>query len=110
MPTSASATVATETGSPLRQFARRHPVTLYLLLVFGLGVPLMSLPVLAARGVIPGGSLPAAVGLDAERAAALLLTLGALLPAAVIVTALEGGRLAVAALFRRMAIWRIGAG
>lgn len=110
MPTSASATVATETASPLRQFARRHPVTLYLLLVFGLGVPLMSLPVLAARGVIPGGSLPAAVGLDAERAAALLLTLGALLPAAVIVTALEGGRLAVAALFRRMAIWRIGAG
>ena len=68
MPTSASAPVAPETGAPLRQFARRHPVTLYLLLVFGLGVPLMFVPVLAARGVIPGGSLPAAVGLDTERA------------------------------------------
>ncbi len=107
---STSAPSSLESASPLRQFARRHPVTLYLLLVFGLGVPLMFVPMLAARGVIPGGSLPAAVGLDTERAAALLLTLGALLPAALIVTALEGGRSAVAALFRRMALWRIGAG
>lgn len=94
----------------LERLARRYPIALFLALVFGFGYPLMFLPLLAARGVIPGGSLPAAVGLDVERASALLMVLLALLPAAVVVTALEGGRPAVAALFRRAAIWRIGAG
>jgi membrane protease YdiL (CAAX protease family) len=107
--TDSSALIADE-PSGIRALARRYPVTLYLTLVFGLGYPLMFLPLLAQRGVIPGASLPAMVGLDTERAAALLLVVFALLPAAVIVTGLEGGRPALAALVRRMTRWRVGAG
>jgi membrane protease YdiL (CAAX protease family) len=70
----------------------------------------MLLPVLADRGVIPGASLPAKVGLDLESVAALMLVALALFPAALIVSALEGGRPAVQALLRRMAVWRFGAG
>jgi membrane protease YdiL (CAAX protease family) len=91
-----------------RRLAQRHPIALFLALVFGLGYPLMFLPLLAHRGVIPGGSLPARVGLDVERASALLLVALALFPAALIVTALEGGRPAVRALLGRLAIWRFG--
>jgi len=94
----------------LRRFAVRHPIALYLIIVFGLGVPLMFVPLLAARGIIPGASLPAMVGLDTEKAAALLMVLLALFPAALIVSALEGGRPAVKELLGRAAIWRIGAG
>ncbi|MHB1329167.1 MAG: CPBP family glutamic-type intramembrane protease [Gemmatimonadales bacterium] len=94
----------------LRGLARRHPIVLYLTIVFGLGYPLMLLPVLADCGIIPGASLPALVGLDLERAAALMMVLLALFPAALIVSGLEGGRPAVAALLRRMLIWRIGVG
>jgi membrane protease YdiL (CAAX protease family) len=94
----------------LRRIALRRPITLFLVLVFGLGVPLMFLPLLAERGVIPGGSVPGMVGLNTERAAALLLVLLALLPAALIVSTLEGGRPAVRALLGRALIWRFGAG
>jgi CAAX protease family protein len=101
-------TVLNPTG--LRALARRHPIALYLTIVFGLGYPLMLLPVLAGRGVIPGASLPAMIGLDLERASALMMVFLALFPAALIVSALEGGRPAVLALLRRMGRWRIGAG
>ena len=94
----------------MRDFARRHPIALYLIIVFGLGVPLMMLGVLAQRGIIPGADLPAKVGLDLEKASALMMVLLALFPAAVIVSGLEGGRPAVNALFRRMTMWRIGLG
>jgi len=94
----------------LSAVARRHPIALYLAIVFGLGYPLMFLPILADRGIVPGGSLPAAIGLDVEKASALLMVLFALFPAALIVSALEGGRPAVVALLRRMCIWRVGAG
>ena len=94
----------------MRNLARRHPIALYLAIVFGLGVPLMMLGVLAARGIIPGASLPAKVGLDLEKASALAMVLFALFPAAVIVTALDGGRPAVTAFFKRIVAWRIGAG
>jgi membrane protease YdiL (CAAX protease family) len=104
----AASELAAERPSLLRNLARRHPVALYLTLVFGLGYPLMFVPYLAERGVIPGKSLPGLVGLDVERASALLLVILALLPAMLIVTALEGGRAALAALFRRMARWRFG--
>ena len=95
--------------TPLRRLASRHPIALFLSLVFGLGVPLMFLPLLAARGVIPGGALPGMVGLNPEAAASFLLVWLALVPAAVIVTGLEGGRPALRALFRRVTMWRIGA-
>ena len=94
----------------MRNLARRHPIALYLAIVFGLGVPLMMLGVLASRGIIPGASLPAKVGLDLEKASALAMVLLALFPAAVIVTALDGGRPAVNAFFRRIVDWRFGAG
>lgn len=87
----------------------RHPIALFLAIVFGLGYPLMFVPLLAARGVIPGASLPAMVGLDMEKASALLMVILALFPAALIVSALDGGRPAVRALLARAAIWRIGA-
>lgn len=93
-----------------RRLATRHPIALFLALVFGLGYPLMFVPLLAARGVIPGGSLPEMVGLDMEKASALLMVMLALFPAALIVSALEGGRPAVVALLQRAAIWRIGPG
>jgi CAAX protease family protein len=93
----------------LQGLARRRPIALYLTIVFGLGYPLMFLPLLAQRGIIPGASLPGMVGLDVERAAALLMVILALFPAALIVSALEGGRPAVIALLRRMVSWRIGA-
>jgi len=93
----------------LRAVARRHPIAVYLAIVFGLGYPLMALPILADRGIIPGASLPSALGLDVEKTSALLMVLFALFPAALIVSALEGGRPAVAELLRRMRIWRIGA-
>ena len=97
-------------STTFRRLASRHPVALYLTLVFGLGYPLMFAPMLAARGVIPGAALPGMVGLDTERAASLLLVWLALVPAALIVTWLEGGRPALRTLLRRAAIWRIGAG
>lgn len=96
--------------APMRNLARRHPIALYLTIVFGLGVPLMMLGVLASRGILPGASLPARIGLDLERASALAMVLLALFPAAVIVTALDGGRPAVNAFFKRIVDWRIGAG
>ena len=110
MSTSDLAAVAVDRPSGLHGVARRHPIALFLTIVFGLGYPLMFLPVLAARGVIPGASLPAMVGLDLERAAALMMVVLALFPAALIVTALDGGRPAVAALLSRIGRWRIGAG
>ena len=94
----------------MHNLARRYPIALYLALVFGLGVPLMTLGVLASRGIIPGADLPAKVGLDLERASALAMVLLALFPAALIVTALDGGRPAVNAFLKRMVSWRIGAG
>ena len=94
----------------MRNLARRHPIALYLALVFGLGVPLMMLGVLASRGIIPGASLPAYVGLDLEKASALAMVLFALFPAAVIVTALDGGRPAVNEFFKRVFNWRFSAG
>ena len=94
----------------MRNLARKHPIALYLAIVFGLGVPLMMLGVLASRGIIPGADLPAKVGLDLEKASALAMVLLALFPAALIVTALDGGRPAVNAFLKRIVSWRIGAG
>lgn len=94
----------------LQALARRHPIALYLAIVFGFGYPFMLLWVLAGRGALPGAELPTKIGLDVEKAAALMMVILALFPAALIVSALEGGRPAVLALLRRMAIWRIGAG
>jgi membrane protease YdiL (CAAX protease family) len=88
----------------------RHPLALFLGVAFGLAYPLATLVILAQRGVIPGAGLAARLGLDLERVAVLVTLLLGLLPAALLVTALEGGRPAVRALFRRALRWRVGPG
>jgi uncharacterized protein len=92
----------------LSMLAARRPILLFLLLTFGLAYPAMSLVLLAQYGIIPGASVPARLGLDLERTASLLMLFLGLFPAALLVTALEGGRPAVHVLFRRAFKWRIG--
>ena len=93
-----------------RAVAARRPLALFLVLVFGSAYPLMALVILAQHGVIPGANLPALLGLDMERAASTLMLFGGLLPAALVVTALEGGSPALRALARRVFRWRMGLG
>ena len=97
--------------SPLRRLsivAARHPIALFLALAFGFVYPLMGLVVLARDGVIPGAGVPERFGINLEEAAGLLMTILGLLPATILVTALEGGRPALATLLRRASTWRIG--
>ena len=99
------------TGRPgLRGWAARRPVTAFLLLLFVLAYPVMSLPALAAHGVIPDGWMPQLPGLDTERIAAALLIFLALLPTTFVMTWAVDGRPGVLRLLRRMFRWRIGAG
>jgi len=91
----------------LHAFARQHPISVFLGLVLPLAYLLMSLPIMAQHGVIPGRDLPGMIGLDLEEAASLLLIL-VLFPAALVATSLEGGRPAVRVLFRRLFRWRVG--
>lgn len=93
----------------LRDLARRRPVTLFLGLALGGAYALSVLPILMQFGVIPGRAMVARLGIDMERAAALLL-MAALFPAALLVTALEGGPSEVRLLLRRMLRWRVGLG
>src|SRR5829696_2977066 len=69
----------------------------------------MSLPVMAAHGVIPDGWMPQLPGLDTERIAAAMLVFLALLPTTFLVTWAVDGRPGVLRLVRRMFRWRIGA-
>ncbi len=94
----------------LRGWAARHPVAAFLLLLFGIGYPLMALPILADRGAIPGGALAGMIGLDAERLAALLMVMGVMLPATLWVTWAADGRAGVRTLLRRALRWRFGLG
>jgi membrane protease YdiL (CAAX protease family) len=84
-------------------------VTSFLVLLFTLAYPVMSLPVLAAHGVIPDGWMPQTAGLDAERIASVLGILLGLLPAALWVTWATDGADGVRSLGRRMRQWQIGA-
>ncbi|MGY1820580.1 CPBP family glutamic-type intramembrane protease [Geodermatophilus sp. SYSU D00079] len=87
----------------LRGRVARRPLTAFLVLVFGLGWPLVSIPALTAHGVLPGGALP-------QEPFTLALTLVVMLPAALWVTAVTEGRAAVRALLRRAVQWRFGPG
>jgi hypothetical protein len=93
-----------------RGWAAGHPVAAFLLLLFGIGYPLMALPILAGRGVIPGGGLPGLVGLDTERFSALLMVVGVMLPATLWVTWAVDGRAGLRTLLRRVFRWRFGLG
>ena len=93
----------------LRGWAARRPVISFMVLLFTIAYPVMSLPVLAAHGVIPDGWMPRLPGLDTERIAAALLVFLALLPTTFLVTWAADGRPGVLRLVRRMFRWRIGA-
>ncbi len=87
----------------LRGRVARRPLTAFLVLLFAVGWPVVSLPALTAHGVLPGGPLP-------EGPFALGTTLLVMLPAALWVTAVADGRPAVRVLLRRAVRWRFGAG
>lgn len=94
----------------LRSWAIRHPVTAFLVVVFGLGYPVMALPVLADHGVIADGWMPRVAGLDPERLASMMAMYLALLPAVALVTWLVDGPRGIRLLVARTFRWRIGAG
>ena len=96
--------------SALRALIARRPVTAFVVLVLTFAYPLMALPILAFRDVIPGRGLLEMLPIAPDETAGLLLTLGALLPATLIVTWSVGGGEGVRRLFRRLAHWRIGIG
>jgi len=105
-----SASTSAPGASRLRGLIARRPITAFLMIAFALAYPLMALPILASRGMIPGGSVPAALHIAPDEMAGVLLTLGALVPATLIVTWCADGRAGVWRLVRRLARWRVGAG
>jgi uncharacterized protein len=74
-----------------------------LVIVLGLSWLLLSIPVLAFHGVIPGANLPVEVF-------ALAATLLILLPTALWVTSITDGRAGLRALLARAFRWRFGIG
>jgi uncharacterized protein len=87
----------------LRGWVARRPLTGFLVIALGLTWLLLSIPVLAFHGVIPGANLPVEVF-------ALASTLLILLPTALWVTWITDGRTGVRALFARVFRWRFGIG
>jgi uncharacterized protein len=81
----------------------RRPLTGFLVIALGLIWLLLSLPILAFYGVIPGASLPVEVF-------ALAATLLILLPTALWVTSITDGRAGFRALFARVFRWQLGIG
>jgi membrane protease YdiL (CAAX protease family) len=90
----------------IRTLVARRPITAFLILTFALAYPLMALPILAARGLIPDGWMR----IPPDEMAGALLTLGGLLPATLIVIWCAEGRGGLRHLARRMFRWRVGAG
>jgi membrane protease YdiL (CAAX protease family) len=87
----------------VRGWAVRKPLTAFLVLVFGIGWPILAVAVLASHHVIPGAGLPVEVF-------ALAVTLLVMLPAALWVTAVTEGRAGVRALLGRAFRWRFNLG
>lgn len=100
--------VQRQPASGLRAWSTRHPVTTFLVLAFAIAYPVMSVPILADHGVIPGGWLPNLPGLDTERIASVLLVFVALLRLALWTTWGADGPPEVRVLVHRMFRWRIG--
>lgn len=94
----------------IRTLVARHPIAAFLTMVFSISYPLMSLPILASHGVLPGGGFLRRLPVGPDELSCLVLTLGALLPAAVFVTWAAEGRPGLVRLRRRMTHWRIGIG
>ena len=102
-------TVAERQGSGLTALVQRRPIAAFLLLALGSVYVLSVIPILMQYDVIPGKNFPARLGIDMERFASGGLTV-LLFGSALLVTYLDGGRLAVRQLFRRIRRWRVGIG
>jgi uncharacterized protein len=100
----------TSHSAGIRALVARHPVTAFLIMVFSIAYPVMSLLALAVHGIIPGGALLERLPFPPDEVAGLLLTMCALLPSALFVTWAADGRPGVLHLFKRMARWRFGVG
>jgi membrane protease YdiL (CAAX protease family) len=87
----------------LKGWVARRPLAGFLVIVLGLSWLLLSIPVLAFYGVIPGANLPVEVF-------ALASTLLIMLPTALWVTSITDGRAGVRALFARVFRWRFSIG
>jgi CAAX protease family protein len=87
----------------LRGWIARRPLTGFLVIVLGFTWLLLSIPILAFNGVIPGANLPVEVF-------ALAATLLILLPTALWVTSITDGRAGLRTLFARVFRWRFGIG
>jgi membrane protease YdiL (CAAX protease family) len=102
--------VATSSPLRIREAVARHPIAAFLTMVFSVAYPMMSLPILAIHGVLPGGAFLQRLPVSPDELAGLALTLLALLPAAIVVTWATEGRGGLVRLGRRMTRWRIGLG
>jgi uncharacterized protein len=94
----------------LTALARHHPLTVFLALIFGFATAVLAVALLAGRSVLLEKSLLEPLGVDLASAASAAMLIFGLFPAALIVTALQGGRPAVRELFRRMFRWRTSLG
>lgn len=94
----------------IRGFVARHPIAAFLIMVFSIAYPVMSLPILAIHGVVPGGAVLRQLPVDPDELSGLVLTFVALLPAAIFVTWAAEGRQGLVRLRKRMTRWRIGLG
>ena len=92
-----------------RGWTARHPLTAFLVLAFAGAYPMMSLPILASHGLIPGGAVMERLPIAPDELAGLLLTLAGLLPATLYVTWATDGRDGLRRLGSRMLRWRVGA-
>ncbi len=93
-----------------RGWAARRPLTAFLVLVFAGIYPIVSLPILASHGLIPGGALLDRLPMAPDELAGLLLTMFGLLPATLYVTWAADGREGLRRLWSRMLRWRVGIG
>jgi uncharacterized protein len=97
-------------SSGFRGFAARHPISALLIMVFSIAYPVMFTVALAVHGVIPGKRLLDRLPIPPDEVAGLLLTMLALLPAAIYVTWAADGKEGLATLLRRVTRWRFGIG
>jgi uncharacterized protein len=109
-PQAAIRPVAGERASGFRGWTARHPLTAFLVLVFAVAYPMVSLPILASHGLVPGGALMERLPISPDELAGLLLALTGLLPATLYVTWATDGRDGLRRLLSRMLRWRVGVG
>jgi membrane protease YdiL (CAAX protease family) len=94
----------------LRGWIARHPMAAFLVIAGSLGYSCMIAVVLAARGIVPGGSLPGLLHIAPDEAAGFMLVWAGLVPATLIVTSLTEGRAGVRRLAARMVRWHVSWG